>query len=132
MPTGFCGLDEKLNGLHPGRLYVLAARPAMGKTTIVQNIAAGAALRQQRKVLFASLEMGESELAQRHLAAESGVAHQRIERAQLRDSDWPALLDTVARPARRGFSRSMSPTCRCLTCAPMPARSLSARPALTW
>ncbi len=95
LPTGFSRLDEMLNGLHRGRLYVIAARPAMGKTTIVQNIAANAALRLDRKVLFASLEMGESELAQRHLAAESGVAHHRIERAQLRDSDWPALLDTV-------------------------------------
>ena len=103
LPTGFSGLDEKLNGLHPGRLYVLAARPAMGKTTIVQNIAAGAALRQQRKVLFASLEMGESELAQRHLAAESGVSHQRIERAQLRDSDWPKLLDTVGAASNARF-----------------------------
>jgi len=95
LPTGFTRLDEMLNGLHRGRLYVIAARPAMGKTTIVQNIAANAALRLDRKVLFASLEMGESELAQRHLAAESGVAHHRIERAQLRDSDWPAVLETV-------------------------------------
>ena len=95
LPTGFAALDEMLNGLHPGRMYVVAARPAMGKTTIVQNIAADVALRQQRKVLFASLEMGESELAQRHLASESAVAHHRIERAQLRDSDWPALLDSV-------------------------------------
>jgi replicative DNA helicase len=95
LPTGFSGLDEMLNGLHPGRMYVIAARPAMGKTTLVQNIAANLALRQQRKVLFASLEMGEPELAQRHLAAESGVAHHRIERAQLRDTDWPKLLDSV-------------------------------------
>jgi replicative DNA helicase len=103
LPTGFNGLDEKLNGLHPGRLYVIAARPAMGKTTIVQNIAAGAALRRQKKVLFASLEMGESELAQRHLAAESGVAHHRIERAQLTDNDWPPLLETVSAAAKARF-----------------------------
>ena len=103
LPTGFGELDEMLNGLHRGRLYVIAARPGMGKTTIVQNIAADAALRLQRKVLFGSLEMGESELAQRHLASESGVAHRRIERAQLRDSDWPALLETVNAAGKARF-----------------------------
>jgi replicative DNA helicase len=132
LPTGFEELDEMLNGLHRGRLYVIAARPGMGKTTIVQNIAADAALRLQRKVLFGSLEMGESELAQRHLASESGVAHRRIERAQLRDSDWPALLETAMPPARPGFSRSMSPICRSLSCARMPARWLSASTVWTW
>ena len=103
LATGFGELDEKLNGLHRGRLYVIAARPAMGKTTLVQNIAANAALRLQQRVLFASLEMGEAELAQRHLAAESGVAHHRIERAQLRDSDWPALLDVVGAAGKASF-----------------------------
>ena len=96
MRTGFSGLDELLNGLHGGRLYVVAARPGMGKTTVAQNIAVHGALRENASVLFASLEMGESELVQRHLASESGVTGDRIQRGQLRDTDWRKLLRTAA------------------------------------
>ena len=96
MPTGFPGLDEKLNGLHGGRLYVLAARPAMGKSSLAQNIGVHAALREDACVLFASLEMGEAELVQRHLAAESGVSGDRIQRGQMHDNDWPRLLKAAA------------------------------------
>jgi len=96
MCTGLSGLDEMLNGLHGGRLYIVAARPGMGKTTVGQNIAVHAALRENASVLFASLEMGESELVQRHLASESGVDGERIQRGELRESDWRRLLQTAA------------------------------------
>jgi len=96
MKTGFAGLDDKLNGLHGGRLYVFAGRPGMGKSSVAQNIAVHAAVRENARVLFASLEMGESELIQRHLSAESGVPGDRIQRGQIRDSDWPKLLKTAA------------------------------------
>jgi replicative DNA helicase len=95
MRTGLSGLDEMINGLGRGRLYIVAARPGMGKTTVGQNIAVHAALRENASVLFASLEMGESELVQRHLASESGVPGDRIQRGQLRDSDWRRLLKTA-------------------------------------
>lgn len=103
LKTGFSGLDEKLNGLHGGRLYVFAGRPGMGKSSVAQNIAVHAALRENGRVLFASLEMGESELVQRHLAGESGVSGDRIQRGQIRDSDWPGLLHTVAAGAAAKF-----------------------------
>jgi len=109
-----------LNGLHRGRLYVIAARPAMGKTTLVQNMAANAALRLGRKVLFASLETGESELAQRHLAAESGVAHQRLELAQLRGSP------SASTPTQARSSRCCA---RCCSASPTWRRPYSVTPA---
>jgi replicative DNA helicase len=103
LPTGLNGIDQMINGLHGGRLYVVAARPGMGKTTIAQNIAVHAGLRENACVLFASLEMGESELIQRHLASESGVLGERIQRGQLRDSDWTQLLKTAAAGEKARF-----------------------------
>ena len=103
LATGLPALDDMLNGLHPGRLYVLAARPGMGKTSIAQNIAVHAALKENASVLFASLEMGEAELAQRHLSAESGIDANRIQRATLNTGDWPRLLGVAKDAADARF-----------------------------
>ena len=108
LATGLPALDDMLNGLHPGRLYVLAARPGMGKTSIAQNIAVHAALKENASVLFASLEMGEAELAQRHLSAESGIDANRIQRATLNTGDWPRLLESRRTPPTPGSSSWMT------------------------
>jgi replicative DNA helicase len=92
LATGIGELDRVLGGLQKGRLYVLAARPAMGKSLLAQQVGRHAATRERARVLFASLEMSESETAQRHLAAESGVDPERIHLGKVKDGDWPALL----------------------------------------
>jgi replicative DNA helicase len=71
LATGIAELDRLLGGLQDGRLYVVAARPSMGKSLLALQIARHAALNKHERVLFASLEMSDSETAQRHLAAES-------------------------------------------------------------
>lgn len=70
--TGFAGIDRLLTTLHPGRLILLAARPSLGKTTLACNIVMNVAAKGGN-VLFASLEMSRKELAEKMIAAESGV-----------------------------------------------------------
>ena len=92
LATGISDLDRLLGGLQDGRLYVVAARPAMGKSLLSLQFARHAAMHEQQRVLFASLEMSDSETAQRHLAAESGVDPDRLHLGNVKPQDWPALL----------------------------------------
>jgi len=92
LSTGLRELDQLLGGLQDGRLYVLAARPAMGKSLLALQFARHAAVRERQRVLFASLEMSESETARRHLAAETGVDPGRLHLGKVKPEDWPALL----------------------------------------
>lgn len=78
--TKFIRYDEITNGLRPATLLILAARPAMGKTAFSLNIALNVA-KQNKRVLIFSLEMGEEELYNRLLAAESEVELKNIQRS---------------------------------------------------
>jgi replicative DNA helicase len=69
-PSGFKDIDNMTGGFHPGNLIVLAARPSMGKSALVTNIAENAVLEGHAVALF-SLEMSESELAQRFVASQA-------------------------------------------------------------
>ena len=93
LATGISDLDRLLGGLQDGRLYVVAARPAMGKSLLSLQFARHAAMHEHQRVLFASLEMSDSETAQRHLAAESGVDPERLHLGTIKADDWPALLN---------------------------------------
>ena len=97
LATGISGLDRLLGGLQDGRLYVIAARPAMGKSLLSLQFARHAAMHEKQRVLFASLEMSDSETAQRHLAAESGVDPERLHLGRIKPDDWPALMDAGAK-----------------------------------
>jgi replicative DNA helicase len=100
IPTGLRELDRLLGGLQDGRLYVVAARPAMGKSLLSLQIARHVATAEAQRVLFASLEMSDSETAQRHLAAESGVDPERIHLGKVTANDWPPLLSAAAASAQ--------------------------------
>lgn len=78
LSTGIADLDDKLQGLKPEQLIVIAARPAMGKTTLAMNIAADVAIRQRKQVLVISLEMSNGQLMDRFLAAEGKIPLQSI------------------------------------------------------
>ena len=73
VPTGFAQLDALTNGLHPGQLIILAARPAIGKSTLALDFARAAAIHHDLPVVVFSLEMGRSEIAMRLLSAEASV-----------------------------------------------------------
>jgi replicative DNA helicase len=100
LSTGLGELDRLLGGLQDGRLYVIAARPAMGKSLLSLQIARHVATSGAHRVLFASLEMSDSETAQRHLAAESGVDPELIQLGRVTGKDWPALLSAAVASAQ--------------------------------
>ena len=94
--TGFTELDYKLTGLHPAELILVAARPAMGKTAFVLNIAQYAAFKDNHAVAMFSLEMSKEQLVTRLMASEAMVDSQQIRTGDLRDSDWEKLLEGAA------------------------------------
>lgn len=91
IPTGFADLDAMLNGLQPGQLVVIGARPAIGKSTFALDIARHAAVTRGETTAFFSLEMGATELTMRLLSAEARVLLQRMRSGSLTDLDWHAL-----------------------------------------
>jgi len=91
--TGFRDLDDKTGGFQPANLIILAARPSVGKSAFVANIAENVAVKQDKSVAFFSLEMSESELSQRFIASQSGVKGDTLRKGRLstekgRDRDW--------------------------------------------
>lgn len=91
VPTGFQKLDEMTHGLHPGQLIILAARPAVGKSTLALDIARNASIRHKKPVIFFSLEMGRAEIAMRLLSAESRIYLQAMRKGNLSDNDWSRI-----------------------------------------
>jgi len=89
--TGFVDLDEMLNGLRPGQLVCVAARPGAGKTSLALDMLRHNALRDKRKVLMFSLEMSSRELVLRLLAAETNIPLGKILSGQLSDADWAQI-----------------------------------------
>ena len=88
MTTGFVDLDKMTNGLQKSDLIIIAARPAMGKTAFVLNMAQQAAIKADAKVLIFSLEMSKEQLGQRLLSMESRVEMQKIKTGKLDRKDW--------------------------------------------
>ena len=98
-PTGFIDLDELLSGLQPSALIIVGARPAMGKTAFALNIAAHAAVREQKPTLIFSLEMGHLELTQRMLCSEANVDAKNMRDGKLNDDDWNRISNGIGRLA---------------------------------
>jgi replicative DNA helicase len=95
VPTFFSDLDRMTSGWQPSDLIIIAARPSMGKTAFVLNMAQNAAVRQKVPVAVFSLEMSKSQLVQRMLCAEAMVDQQRVRTGNLLDTDWPKLAVAV-------------------------------------
>lgn len=95
-PTMLPQLNTLLNGgLQPGGVYVLAARPSVGKSALAAAIGLDLALRENMPVLFLSQEMGEDELGDRALANLAGVDYGRLQTGQLQDIEWGNLSECV-------------------------------------
>ena len=90
VPSGFTDLDNLTSGFQGGELVIVAARPSMGKTAFVLNIATHAAVEQHGVAIF-SLEMSKESLVQRMLTAEARVDSQLVRRGMLRDFDFTKL-----------------------------------------
>lgn len=96
--VGLPQFDEEVGGFFRGELVILGARPGQGKTSLALQMAAHCAARG-RRVYFATLEMGASELAMKQLATESGVSSQRIRSGRISEEDRSALSDAANRVA---------------------------------
>ncbi len=97
VPTGFADLDELTNGLHPGQMIVVAARPAMGKSTLALDFARSAAVKNDMPTIFFSLEMGRAEIAMRLLSAEGSLPLHVLRKGRLEQTDWTKLASTRGR-----------------------------------
>ena len=99
VPTGFTDLDGLTNGLHPGQLIVVAARPAVGKSTLALDVARAASIRHGMTSVLFSLEMGKHEITMRLLSAEARIPLQAMRTGQMRDDDWAKLARRIGEMA---------------------------------
>ena len=99
IPTGFMDFDHMTSGLQPGNLVIIAARPSMGKTTLVLNIAQNIALEEKRPVAIFSLEMPAQDIVMRMLAAESQIDFGRLRTGNFSEDNWKPLTEGASRLA---------------------------------
>jgi replicative DNA helicase len=96
LPTGFVDLDEKTSGLQKGDLVIIAARPAMGKTSLCLNIAQNASRKTGETVGIFSLEMAKEQLVLRMLCSDARVDAHRLRTGTLQEKDWARLAKAYA------------------------------------
>lgn len=97
LSTGFKDLDRLTAGLQPSDLILIAARPSMGKTAFVLNLARNVAVKEKKPVAFFSLEMSKEQLVQRLLCSEAPIDAQRLRIGDLKDEDWKRLVQAAER-----------------------------------
>ncbi|HIY66173.1 MAG TPA: replicative DNA helicase [Candidatus Agrococcus pullicola] len=97
VPTGFHEFDELTNGLKPGQMVIIAARPGMGKSTLALDFARSAAIKHDMPSVFFSLEMGRSEIALKLLSAESNILMTKLRKGALERRDWTTLAQVHGR-----------------------------------
>jgi len=97
IPTGFYDLDEMIGGLRPSNLIIVAARPSMGKTSFVLNVAANVAVKEKKPVAIFSLEMSARELALRMLSSQARINGKSLQTGRFQDSasDWDKLIKAL-------------------------------------
>ena len=91
VPTGFIELDQLTNGLHPGQMIVVAARPAVGKSTLGIDIARAAAIKHNMAAAVFSLEMSRTEITMRILSAEATIQLQDLRKGLKNQEQWTKL-----------------------------------------
>lgn len=96
LATGFTDLDYKTSGLQKSDFILIAARPSMGKTAFVLNIAQYVAVKKKHNVAIFSLEMSKEQLVNRLLAMQSGIDSQKLRTGNLNDGDWDRLVEGVS------------------------------------
>jgi len=95
LATGFRDFDKITAGLQPSNLVIVAARPGMGKSTFIANIAAHVAIESERPVAYFTLEMSKLEVVNRLLCAEGKIDAGRMKTGKLSDDDWQRLAEAV-------------------------------------
>jgi replicative DNA helicase len=96
LPTGYTEFDNMTAGLQPTDLIILAARPAMGKTTFALNIAEYAAIKSKKACAVFSMEMSAAQLAMRLISSNGRINAQRLRNGQLEDEDWSRVTSAIS------------------------------------
>ena len=91
IPTGFADLDEITNGLHPGQMIIVAARPGVGKSTLGLDFARSASIQHGMTSVIFSLEMSKTEVVMRMLSAEAKIRLADMRGGRMGDDDWTRL-----------------------------------------
>ncbi len=99
IPTGFTDFDIMTSGLQPGNFIIIAARPSMGKTTLVLNIAENIALEQELPIAIFSLEMPAQDVVMRMLSAQSKIDFGRLRTGNFSEERWGPLTEAASRLA---------------------------------
>ena len=94
VPTGFRDLDGLTGGLQRSDLIILAARPAVGKTSLALSLAHNAAVKYQQSVALFSLEMSKEQLVQRILSMDAGIDQQRLRTGWIEDDEWERIMES--------------------------------------
>jgi len=97
VPSGFADLDALTNGFHNGQLILVAARPALGKSTLALDFARAASIRHDMPSIVFSLEMGKAEIAMRLLSAETSIPLQKMRKGMIEAKDWTTIAQTRGR-----------------------------------
>lgn len=95
IPTGFLDLDYRTAGLQPSDLILIAARPSMGKTALMLNLARNVAFKKNLTMAIFSLEMSKEQLVNRMFSMESNVDGQKIRTGQMNDQEWERLIESA-------------------------------------
>jgi len=96
LPTGFIDLDYRLSGLQPSDLILIAARPSMGKTAFVLNIADYIGVRRQKTTMIFSLEMSKEQIVNRMLCCEAMIDANKMRTGKLEEDDWGKLAEAMS------------------------------------
>ena len=91
VPTGFVELDDVTNGLHPGQMIIVAARPGVGKSTLALDFLRSCSIKHQMTSVMFSLEMSKSEIVMRLLSAEAKIKLSDMRSGRMGDDDWARL-----------------------------------------
>lgn len=103
IPTGFLDLDYRTAGLQPSDLVLIAARPSMGKTAFMLNLARNVAFKRDLPMAIFSLEMSKEQLINRMFSMESNVDSQKLRTGQLNDQDWERLIESAGVIGKSGL-----------------------------
>ena len=124
--SGFKHFDEMTNGFHPSDLVILAARPAMGKTAFVLNLALHAAVEEQKSVMIFSLEMSNSQLLQRFLAAKARIPLSNLRNGFLENDHWVKLGSASSKLAESSIQIADMPNINVMEIRAMARRAKAA------
>ena len=103
IPTGFIDLDRRTSGLHAAELIILAARPAMGKSSFALHIAQNVAVNSKKNVAIFSLEMPGIQVANRLLSAEAKLSSEKIKKGDIKDDEWGKIGNAISVLAQAGI-----------------------------